>query len=485
LIPKAGVPKNDVTANTLKTAQSQAFKAPPKYPAYPIVGVSRIFRRDPLGLLERAMRGYGDIVHLSFGPTRVILLTHPDYIQQVLQTNNRNYDRKTYGNRIVQIVSGLNLLTSDGEYWLNQRRLMQPAFHRQRIAAFGELMTGVTGRMLAAWESGGGEVDAQYEMMQLTLEIVGRSLFQVDLTSDANLLGESFLEGMSYVNYRLNTLLFAPLWIPTVRNRRLKKSLRDVDEILYGMIDERRRDGEDRGDFLSMLLQARYEDTGESMTDEQLKNEIGIMLGAGHETTANALAWTFYLLSVNSSVETELHREVDAVLGDRVPTVDDLADLPYTRMVIEEALRLYPPAWTLAGRRAIEDDAIDGYRIPAGSLVLIVPYVVHRNPQFWPDPERFDPLRFTPEMEAARPRFAYIPFGGGPRLCIGNLFAMTEAQLILAMIAQRYSLRLKPGYKVVPDPIFTLRVHSGLPMTLTPRDKTYTSREPARPGREP
>jgi cytochrome P450 len=206
------------------------------------------------------------------------------------------------------------------------------------------------------------------------------------------------------------------------------------------------------------------------MTDEQLKNEVGIMIAAGHETTANALAWAFFLLSQNPEAEAKLHREVDSVLRGRTPAVSDLPSMPYTRMVIEEAMRLYPPAWILSGRRAIDDDQIGGFTVPAGTLILIAPYTVHRNPDFWPDPERFDPMRFTPEMEADRPRFAYIPFGGGPRLCIGNIFALTEAQLILAMVAQRFALRLRPGREVTPDPIFTLRVRGGLPMTLVRRE---------------
>jgi cytochrome P450 len=465
-----------MTTDILESAHPNHL--PPQYPGYPFLGVVTHFRRDPLGMLQDAFRRYGDVVRMRFGFTRVCILNHPDHIQQVLQTNNRNYDRKTYGNRVVRIVSGLNLLTSDGDYWLGQRRLMQPAFHRQRVGGFGDVMTGATARMLEAWDAGDGAVDAHREMMRLTLEIVGRALFQVDLTSEASQLGEGFGEGMTYVNYRLNTIAFAPLWIPTARNRRLKKAVKTVDEVLFAMIDERRRGGEERDDLLSMLLAARYEDTGEPMTDEQLKNEAGIIIAAGHETTANALTWAFYLLSADPEAEEQLHREVDSVLGGRTPDVSDLPSLPYTRMVVEETMRLYPPAWILAGRRAIEDDLIGGYRVPAGTQVLIAPYTVHRHPDFWPDPERFDPLRFAPEKEAGRPRFAYIPFGGGPRLCIGNLFALTEAQLILAMVAQRYSLRLQEGREVVPDPIFTLRVKGGLPMTLISRGKAPASREP-------
>ncbi len=274
---------------------------------------------------------------------------------------------------------------------------------------------------------------------------------------------------MDYLNYRLNHVFAWPLFAPTPRNLRLRRALGLIDRVIQEMIDERRLSGDERADLLSILLAARYEDTGLGMTDEQLQNEVGILIGAGHETTSNALTWTLYLLSENPEAEQALHRELDRELQGRVPTMADLQALPYTRMVIEEAMRLYPPAWILTGRETIAEDQIAGYTIPARSTVFISPYVIHRDPRFWPDPERFDPGRFAPEAAAARPRFAYLPFGGGPRKCIGADFALTEAQLILAAVAQRYCLRLQPGWTVKPDPIFTLRVRGGLPMHLEAR----------------
>ncbi len=452
---------------------AEAYREAPTLSGYPLLGVLPLFRRDPLGLWAKAAREHGDIVRMNFGPTVTYFINHPDYIQYVLQTHNRNYDRNTFGNSVIQLVSGLNLLTSDGDYWLGQRRLMQPAFHRQQITTFGRLMTSATSRMLEKWDrqyDSGAPVDAHVEMMRVTLDIVGQALFSVDLSSEASVLGWSFMESMAYVNYRLNHLFYFPRYVPTPRNLRLRKALRKIDEILYGMIEERRASGEQKDDLLAMLLAARYEDTGERMTDEQLLNEAGIIIGAGHETTANALTWSFYLLSQHPEAEARLHEELDTVLAGRQPSPADLHQLPYTRQVIEEAMRLYPPAWVLTGRRAIEDDLIDGYRIPAGSVVFISPYVIHRDARFWPEPDRFIPERFAPEMSAARPRFAYLPFGGGPRKCIGNDFAMTEAQLILAMVAQRYRLKLAAGYQAEPDPIFTLRVKGGLPMQLERRE---------------
>ena len=373
---------------------------------------------------------------------------------------------------MIQLVTGLNLLTSDGDYWLQQRRLMAPAFHRQRIAGFGVLMSQAAQGMLARWdktEAAGGWIDAHREIMQVTLEIVGQALFSIDLSGEANALARSFAEGMDYLNFRLNHVFAWPLFLPTPRNIRLRRALAVTDRVMQEIIDERWHSGAEREDLLSMLLEARYEDSGQGMTDEQLQNELGILVGAGHETTANALIWTFYLLAEHPEVEQALHRELDQVLQGRAPTVADLPALPYTRMVIEEAMRLYPPAWILTGRQVIADDQVGGYTIPAGSIVFISPYATHRDPRFWPDPERFDPSRFAPERAAERPRFAYLPFGGGPRKCIGAEFAMTEAQLILAAVAQRCRLRLKPGWAVEPDPIFTLRVRGGLPMRLETR----------------
>jgi cytochrome P450 len=459
-----------MSSSTLQPPQVRDH--PPSLPGYPLVGVLPVFRRDPLRLLTNAARQYGDVVHMQFGPTRSYLVNHPDEIQHVLQTNNRNYRREGYGNQVIKLVTGLNLLTSDGDYWLQQRRLMAPAFHRQRITSFGTLMAQAAQGMLSRWDekqSAGGWVDAHREMMRVTMEIVGRALFSIDLSGEANTLGMAFVEGMDYLNYRLNHVFAWPLFLPTPRNFRLRRALAAIDRIIQEMIEERRQSGEEGEDLLSMLLEARYEDTGLGMTDEQLQNEMGILIGAGHETTANALTWTFYLLSENPEVEEALHRELDQVLQGRAPAVSDLPALPYTRMVIEESMRLYPPAWILTGRETIAEDQIAGYTIPARSTVFISPYVTQRDPRFWPDPERFDPNRFAPEAAAERPRFAYLPFGGGPRKCIGADFAMTESQLILAAVAQRYCLRLKPGWAVEPDPIFTLRIRGGLPMRLEAR----------------
>lgn len=429
------------------------------------------FRREPLAFFEKVAR-MGDVVRLRFGFTIDYQVSHPDGAQHVLQTNNRNYVRDPYGNGLLKMVTGLNLFTSDGDTWLGQRRLMQPAFHRQRLASFGEIMTDATQQMLARWQPAieqGKYLDLHTEMMRITMEVVGRALFSIDLSEETSVLGRAFTTSTAYVNFRFNTPFYLPLWVPTPRNRSLNQAIRDVQGILQAMIDERHRTGERKDDLMDMLMEARYEDTGEPMTDEQLRAELGIIIGAGQETTSNALTWTFYLLSEHPEVEARLVETLDATLGGRLPEVSDLPNLTYLEWVVKESMRLYPPAWAVSTRQAIEDDEILGYHIPKGRGVMILPWVLHRDPRFWEQPLAFDPLRFSPERSADRHKFAYIPFGGGPRKCIGNTFALIEAQLILATILPRYKVRVMPDYKVGPEPIFTLRVKGGLPVRVETR----------------
>jgi cytochrome P450 len=302
------------------------------------------------------------------------------------------------------------------------------------------------------------------------MEVVGQSLFSVDLSDDSSTLGKAFITTTGYIQYRFNTPLYPPLAIPTRLNREVKQAMVDVQNILQEMIDERRRTGERKEDLMTMLMEARYEDTGEGMTDDQLRNELGVMIGAGQETTSNLLTWIFHLLSDNPDAEAKLLEEYNRVLGGRVPTLADLPNLSYNRMVVDEALRIYPPAWAVSTRTALEDDVVLGYHIPKGAGVFISPYVVHRDPRFWNEPEKFMPERFTDDQVEARHKYAYIPFGAGPRKCIGFTFALTETQLILATLLQHYKLTTKPGYQVVPSPEFTLRVRGGLPMRVERRE---------------
>lgn len=423
-------------------------------------------RQDMLGLYRRVHREYGDFVRLPFMGFYTYSIAHPDLFKHVLQDRNKNYIRGEFVNGIFRTFVGLSLFTAEGDDWLSRRRLAQPAFHRQRIAGFSETMNAAAQAMLAAWDRGPQDQRLQldHELMQVTLRVAGQTLFSRDLIGEANALGEAFTGASEYINFRLKNPFVLPLGVPTPRNRKYKRALSVVDQTLYALIRERRASGEDRPDLLSMLMNARDADTGEAMDDQTLRNEAAVMLFAGHETTATTLTWAFYLLSEHPEVERRLHAELSRELAGRVPTIDDLPRLPFNRMVIEETLRLYPPAWSIA-RESLGADELGGYRLPPKGSLNVAIDVVHHDPRFWPDPDRFDPERFLPERSASRPPYAYLPFGGGPRLCIGNQFALTEAQLILAAVVQRYQLRVVPGHPVTPDPIFVLRTSHGLPVT--------------------
>jgi cytochrome P450 len=458
------------------TASSPAPAPLKRAPSYPgerfLFGHLALFQQQGMNLFIHAARAVGDVVRFRFGPTVLYQINHPDGAQHVLQANNRNYGRQSYGNRVIRMVSGLNLFTSEGDYWLGQRRLMQPAFHRRRLDGFAAIMTDATLRMLDRWQPAiacGAYLDMHHEMMTITMDVVGRALFSVDLIADTSVLGRSFAISTDFVNHRFYSLLEPPLFIPTRRNRLLLQSRRNVDTIVQQLIDERRQGSEPKDDLLQMLMEARDEETGAAMTDEQLRAESTVIIAAGQETTSNLLTWTFHLLAEHPAAEARLRAEIDSVLGGRVPQVDDLPRLPYTRLVLDEALRLYPPAWAMTTRNALADDEILGCHIPKGGIVFIAPYIYHRDPRFWDAPDTFDPERFTEARSADRHKYAYLPFGAGPRKCIGNSFALMEAQLILATLLQRAKLLPQPGYTVVPDAAFTLRVRGGLPMRVEAR----------------
>ncbi len=462
-----------MTTLTAASPTTLRLKNVPDYPGakFPL-GHLALFQQNGMNLFVKAARECGDLVRFRFGPTVMYQINHPDGAQHLLQGNNRNYGRQSYGNSLIKLVSGLNLFTSEGEYWLGQRRLMQPAFHRRRLENFAASMTDSTLRMLDRWQTAIGDgryLDMHYEMMTITMDVVGRALFSVDLIAETSILGKAFAISTEYVNHRFYKLFEPPLFIPTRRNRALLEARRNVDTILQQMIDERRGGGEPKDDLLQMLMDARDEETGQAMTDEQLRAESRIIIAAGQETTSNLLTWTFHVLAEHPAVETRLRAEIDSVLGGRVPQMDDLAHLPYARLVLDETLRLYPPAWAMTTRNALADDEILGYHLPQGAVCFIAPYILHRDPRFWDGPETFDPERFTDERSADRHKYAYIPFGAGPRKCIGNAFALMEAQLILVTLLQRVKLSPQPGCPVIPDGAFTLRVKGGLPMRVEAR----------------
>jgi cytochrome P450 len=433
-------------------------------------GAGRALRRDPLAFVTGLAREFGDVVLLRMGPVHLYLLFHPDHVRHVLQENHQNYVKGPIIAR-TKVLIGEGLFTSEGDFWLRQRRLAQPAFHRARIAGFADTMVRATAERLARWErhvERGEPLDVAAEMSELTLTVVGRTLFGRDLSEHAEAAGRALRRALEFTAERTMSYLALPLALPTASHRAFRRALGVLDGVVYDVIESRRRTQDDAGDLLAMLMAARDEETGEGMTARQLRDEVMTFFLAGHETTAVTLAWTWYLLARHPEVAARLYAEVAGAIGERLPTIDDLPRLSFTRMVVEETLRLYPPVWGI-GRQALRDDAVGGYRLPAGAVVNLSPYTTHRHPEFWPDPERFDPERFAPGRASERPerpRFAYFPFSGGPRLCIGETFAMVEAQIVVAMVVQRFRLGLTPGQVVTPEVHLTLRPRGGLPMTI-------------------
>jgi cytochrome P450 len=452
-----------------------AWKSPRVAPSPrgdPFLGNLRSMRSDPLGLVVGAMHELGDVVRLVFPRAQdVHVVYHPDHVRQVLQDNAKNYNKQTRGFEKVRNVLGNGLLTSEGDFWLRQRRIAQPAFHREKIAAFAQIMARAGEDMVDGWEhaaKSGRPIDVSAEMMRVTLRIVGEALLGADVTREARSIGEALTLVLEDTIQRTMSLVDVPLRYPTPRNRRFLKARGTLDALVHRVIRERRAGGESEPDLVSMFLEVRDPQTGEQMTEAQVRDEVMTMFLAGHETTANALAWTFYCLSKAPSVDRAIAAELRDVLGDRPPTLADLPKLPMVKMALQESMRLYPPAWIL-GRCAIEEDEIGGYRIPKGSIVFVCPYATHRHRVFWPNPEGFEPERFLPHNEERRSRYAYFPFGGGPRMCIGSAFAMIEAHLVLASVLRRYRLDLVPGYPVEPEPLITLRQKYGLQVHLAPR----------------
>jgi cytochrome P450 len=421
---------------------------------------------NPLEFFTNLARTYGDVTSYRMAGEQLFLVNDPQLIRDILVTHNRNFTKSRGLERSKRLL-GEGLLTSEGAMHLRQRRLMQPAFHRDRIAAYGEVMAGYADRMQRGWNDGVA-LDIAREMNRLTLSIVGKTLFDVDVEAQAAAVGEALTAVIESFWMMMMPFAEALERLPVPKLRRARMARARLDAIIYRMIADRRASGRDHGDLLSMLLAAQDEDDGGVMTDQQVRDEAMTIFLAGHETTANALTWTWYLLSSSPEVEAKLHAEVDQVLQGRLPAVRDLPSLPYVERVVTEAMRLYPPAWMI-GRRAIAEYQLGAYVAPARSILVMSPYIMQRDPRFYPDPERFDPDRWTPEFRAALPKFAYFPFGGGPRQCIGESFAWMELILLVATIARHRRLRLVPGHPVVPQPLVTLRAKHGMRMTIETR----------------
>jgi cytochrome P450 len=425
------------------------------------------FRRDQLGFYEACARDYGDVVETKMGPFRMLLVYHPDAIEELLVARNRDFI-KSPGVQLLRPLLGDGLLLSEGDTWLRQRRLVQPAFHRQRVAGYGEVMAALAARHAAAW-SDGAVVELYGEMMAVTQAIVGKTLFDAEVSGgDAHEVAEAARVLAEDFGARLASLRLIPDWVPTPRNLRSGRAIRRLDAMVNRIIAARRAAGEDRGDLLSLLLQAEDADDGSRMTPRQVRDEVMTLFLAGHETTAVTLSWTWYLLAQHPEADARLAAELDEVLGGRAPTVADLPRLAYAATVVTEAMRLYPPAYGL-GRQATRASELAGGPVAKGDIVVAPTWVVHRDARWFDDPEAFRPERWANDAARRLPRFAYFPFGGGPRQCIGNTFATMEATVILAAIAQRFHLALVPGQRVTPTPYITLRPEPGIRMRLERR----------------
>ena len=459
------MPSSTETSHTSPSSATRVFPPGPK----PSLLNTITYRpgRDPLVFFSNLAQQYGDLAYLRMGGEHLFVASNPAVIKDVLVTHNPNF-HKSRGLERMKILLGEGLLTSEDAFHLRQRRLMQPAFHRERIAAYASTMVAYADRVRRGWTPG-STLDVAFEMSRLTLLIVGKTLFDADVEAQARDVGEA-MSGLMNSFWTLMLPFGETLQrLPIPHLRRGREARERLDAIIYGMIRERRANLGDRGDLLSMLLMAQDDqDRGRGMTDRQIRDEAMTIFLAGHETTANALTWTWYLLSQSPEVERRLHEEIDRVLEGRLPGVADVDRLPYTTRVVTESMRLYPPAW-LVGRRAVNEYSIGPYYVPPRSIIIMSQWIVHRDPRYYAEPDRFEPDRWTSEFKAALPRFAYFPFGGGPRQCIGESFAWMELVLLVATLAQQWTFELVAGHPVAPQAAVTLRPKYGMKMIATDR----------------
>ena len=470
VLPKHNPSINELARVISANKKSKSTARPPGPKGAPIMGVMREFNRDQLGFIERARREYGDVVWMRFLYVPALFLYHPDDVEYVLTTNPKNFIKSmSLRSNFFQRLVGNGLLTSQGEEWKRARRLSQPAFHRERVASYANVMVDYTNRLTAKWQEGETR-DIHVDMMRLTLEIVVQCLFSADVSHDVDDVGATLKElvkpfaAQATLGWILNNRL------PTPAHFRFHALAKKIDNVVYRIIAERRASGKDEGDLLSMLLAARDED-GSQMSDRQLRDEVMTLFLAGHETTALTLAWSWYLLGTNPEAERKFHAELDEVLGGRAPTAADLPRLKFTEQIAKECMRLYPPAYGL-GREAINDCEIGGYQIRAGTQVFMFQWATQRDPRFYDEPEAFRPERWTEEFIERLPKYAYFPFGGGPRACIGASFAMMEIVLCLAAIGRKFRLELDPNHPVEIYPAMSLRPKDGIKIVVRNREST-------------
>jgi cytochrome P450 len=433
---------------------------PPGPKGLPIVGNTLQFRRDPLHFVREMQQTYGRMATVHFGKMPVVMFFRPEHVRYFLVEKPRNFVKPGLGN--LRFLLGDGLLTTDGDFHRQQRRLVQPAFHKLRVESYADTMVQLTQEMLAHWQPG-SEVDIAQEMQQLTLRIIMKALFNLDSASQSAMLGQAFNRVITNSSRTVGSARRVRLDLPFTSYGRVMEGKRMLDSFVYDLITQRRTDGRDVGDVLSMLLQAQ--DEGNTMTDKQIHDQVLTFIAAGHETAQNTLSWTFYLLSQNPEVLQKLLSELQTVLHGRAPGIADLANLPYLDWVISESWRVYPPAWTLS-RRAVDAFELDGHRFQAGTIAIFSQWVLHHLPDIWGDPDNFRPERWDPLNGQQVPQWSYFPFGGGPRICIGMPFAELETRLLLATTLQHYMPQLVAGFTVVPQPRVTLRPRYGMHMIL-------------------
>ncbi len=448
---------------------------PPGPPGFPIAGSALDAIRDPIDMFTRGTQEHGDVVLFRLLELRYVLLNDPDAIRRVLLDNAKGYVKsRNYAG--LRVLLGEGLLTSEGDQWRRQRKLAQPAFHREKLASFVDAMVSSTSDLLVRWKSlGNTPFDAHAEMNRLTFRIVGKTLLSKDLEGEASAIGDALGVALKWANEHVESLVRIPPSWPTPANLRMRRAKKTFDDLIYGLIKERRGSAP-KNDLLGMLMEAKDAETGAAMSDAHLRDELLTLVVAGHETTANALSFAIYLLSKHPAVFRRVQTEVARALEGRPPTLSDLPKLSYAAMVVEETMRLYPPAWAFE-RQALERDEVAGYEIPKDAIIGVSPYVLHRNPKLWENPLGFDPDRFTPEQKERRHKFAYLPFGGGPRTCIGNAFAMMEMTIVVAMLAQAVRLDLVPGHELVLDPSVTLRPKTGVWVRVAKEERDAPKRQ--------
>lgn len=455
-----------MASSPVAVAPARPARRPPGSRGHLLWGDTVRFGKDQLGFLEQLKRTFGDVARFRFLFADWVVVSDPELIYEITVSRAASFNKAKINSKIFEFFLGNGVLSSDGEYWKRQHKLMLPGFHRKRIDAYGEVMARYTRELCASWQPGQTR-DFRDDMTELTLRIVAKTLFDADVQTDASAFGSAMKVINDVLVEHVHFPVRLPRWVPFERNRRKFRAIDDIERVVLGVVDERRKSGADRGDLLSMLIQARDE-SGAGMSDKELRDESMTLFFAGHETTAHALTWMWYLLCKHPEVEARVVAELDEVLAGRDPTVADLDRLPYLEQVVKESMRLLPSVWSFV-REPTSDVQLGEYRVPAGTCLFISSYLVHRDARWYPDPLRFDPERFTRENERKIPRGAYLPFSMGPRVCLGKQFAMMEARLVLATLLQRLRPALAPGHEPELQAALSLQPRHGLSITVTPR----------------